>query len=148
MQVGFEFRNLLKHFKGSALAVFMCIVLHSDQNGKAHPGYEVIQAETGLFARFGEHGIELSCQAGDRRSDACYCGIASATKKRRLSSAATTTSFFQHRNKYSNTRMRSSGSIRAYQAKVRFFQLRQNRLGMRRRRPSRSPIFPTQENRT
>ena len=48
MQVGFEFRNLLKHFKGSALAVFMCIVLHSDQNGKAHPGYEVIQAETGL----------------------------------------------------------------------------------------------------
>jgi hypothetical protein len=48
MQVGFEFRNLLKHFKGSALSVFLCIVLHSDQDGKSHPGYEVIQKETGL----------------------------------------------------------------------------------------------------
>ena len=48
MQIGFEFRSLLKHFKGAALSVFMCIVLHSDQDGKAHPGYEVIQAETGL----------------------------------------------------------------------------------------------------
>jgi hypothetical protein len=48
MQIGFEFRSLLKHFKGAALSAFMCIVLHSDQNGKSHPGYEVIQAETGL----------------------------------------------------------------------------------------------------
>ena len=48
MQVGFEFRQHLHHFKGAALSVFMCIVLHANQQGESFPSYEQIRAETGI----------------------------------------------------------------------------------------------------
>ena len=48
MQVGFEFRQHLHHFKGASLGVFMCIVLHANAHGESFPSYEQIQAETGL----------------------------------------------------------------------------------------------------
>jgi hypothetical protein len=47
MQIGFEFRQHLHHFKGAALGVFMCIVLHANQQGESFPSYEQIEAETG-----------------------------------------------------------------------------------------------------
>jgi hypothetical protein len=48
MQIGFEFRQHLHHFKGASLSVFMCIVLHANAQGESFPSYEQIQAETGL----------------------------------------------------------------------------------------------------
>ena len=48
MQVGFEFRQHLHHFKGASLGIFMCIVLHANAHGESFPSYEQIQAETGL----------------------------------------------------------------------------------------------------
>lgn len=48
MQIGFEFRQHLHHFKGASLSVFLCIVLHANAQGESFPSYEQIQAETGL----------------------------------------------------------------------------------------------------
>jgi hypothetical protein len=48
MQIGFEFRQHLHHFKGASLGVFLCIVLHANAHGESFPSYEQIQAETGL----------------------------------------------------------------------------------------------------
>ena len=48
MQIGFDFRHYLHHFKGASLSVFMCIVLHANTRGESFPSYEQIQAETGL----------------------------------------------------------------------------------------------------
>ncbi len=48
MQIGFQFRQHLHHFKGASLGVFMCIVLHANAHGESFPSYEQIQAETGL----------------------------------------------------------------------------------------------------
>lgn len=48
MQIGFEFRDHLHHFKGGSLPVFMDIVLHSDTDGQSYPSYDAIRQETGL----------------------------------------------------------------------------------------------------
>jgi hypothetical protein len=48
MQIGFEFRQHLHHFKGASLGVFLCIVLHANAHGESFPSYEQIQTETGL----------------------------------------------------------------------------------------------------
>lgn len=48
MQIGFEFRDHLHHFKGASLPVFMDIVLHSDTDGQSYPSYDTIEQETGL----------------------------------------------------------------------------------------------------
>lgn len=48
MQIGFEFRNHLKYFKGASLSVFMGIVLHSDTHGQSYPSYDTLEEETGL----------------------------------------------------------------------------------------------------
>jgi hypothetical protein len=48
MQIGFDFRDHLHHFKSSSLPVFMDIVLHSDTNGLSYPSYDTIEQETGL----------------------------------------------------------------------------------------------------
>jgi hypothetical protein len=48
MQVGFEFRQHLHHFKGASLGVFMCIVLHANPQGESFPSYEQIRTETGI----------------------------------------------------------------------------------------------------
>lgn len=48
MQIGLEFRDVLHHFKGAPLAVFMAIALHSDSDGFATPSYDLLQRETGL----------------------------------------------------------------------------------------------------
>ena len=47
MQIGFEFRQHLHYFKGASLGVFMCIVLHANQQGESFPSYEQIESETG-----------------------------------------------------------------------------------------------------
>lgn len=47
LMMDFRFREILHHFKGAKLAVFMCIVLHSDKEGRAWPGYDLIEKETG-----------------------------------------------------------------------------------------------------
>ncbi len=48
MQIGFEFRQHLHHFKGASLGVFLCIVLHANPQGESFPSYELIRAETGI----------------------------------------------------------------------------------------------------
>jgi len=48
MQIGFQFRQHLHHFKGASLGVFMCIVLHANPQGESFPSYEQIRAETGI----------------------------------------------------------------------------------------------------
>jgi len=48
IQMAFKSRRLLKYFKGSALAVFMCLALHMDQEGHSFPRYAQIKRETGL----------------------------------------------------------------------------------------------------
>jgi hypothetical protein len=47
MIIDFDFRTILHHFHGAKLHVFMCIALHSDENGRSWPGYELIEKETG-----------------------------------------------------------------------------------------------------
>lgn len=50
IQLGFDFRSYLKEFRQispSALAVFLCIVLHSNEDGWSWPGMELIEKETG-----------------------------------------------------------------------------------------------------
>ena len=37
MQIGFEFRQHLHHFKGASLGVFLCIVLHANPRGNPSP---------------------------------------------------------------------------------------------------------------
>jgi hypothetical protein len=46
-QIGVEFRDYLKHFKGAKFGVFMCLLLHSDEDGWSFPGLELIASETG-----------------------------------------------------------------------------------------------------
>src|SRR5690242_15123308 len=46
-QIGVEFRDYLKHFKGAKFGVFMCLLLHSDEGGWSFPGLERIASETG-----------------------------------------------------------------------------------------------------
>jgi len=48
IQVAFDFRSYLCHFKGPALSVLLCLALHMDEKGQAFPAYDLIQAETGL----------------------------------------------------------------------------------------------------
>ncbi|PKN94671.1 MAG: hypothetical protein CVU44_02355 [Chloroflexi bacterium HGW-Chloroflexi-6] len=48
MQIGFQFRQHLHHFKGASLGVFMCIVLHANPQGESFPSYEQIRTETGI----------------------------------------------------------------------------------------------------
>lgn len=47
LQLGFEFRDMLHHFKSAKLAVFMAIVLHSDEEGVSFPSYDTLCRETG-----------------------------------------------------------------------------------------------------
>src|ERR1700693_4315537 len=46
-QIGVEFRDYLNHFKGAKFSVFMCLLLHSDEDGWSFPGIELIACETG-----------------------------------------------------------------------------------------------------
>lgn len=46
-QIGVEFREYLKHFKGAKFSVFMCLLLHSDEEGWSFPSIELIAGETG-----------------------------------------------------------------------------------------------------
>lgn len=46
-KLDFKFREVIHHFKGAQLAVFLAIMLHSDENGLAFPSYVVLQRETG-----------------------------------------------------------------------------------------------------
>jgi len=49
-QIAFEFRDHIKVFRGlgdSAFAVFMCLMLHSDENGWSRASQERISSETG-----------------------------------------------------------------------------------------------------
>lgn len=66
MQIGFEFRGHLHHFKGGSLPVYMCITLHSDTDGQSYPSYDTIEQETGLsrdtIGRALEHLTTLSIQ--------------------------------------------------------------------------------------
>jgi hypothetical protein len=45
-QIGVEFRDYLKHFKGAKFGVFMCLLLHSDEDGWSFPGIDLIARET------------------------------------------------------------------------------------------------------
>jgi len=47
MLVDFKFREILCKFSGAKLAVFMCIALHSDQEGLSFPSINTISRETG-----------------------------------------------------------------------------------------------------
>ncbi len=47
MLIDFNFRSILRQFRGAKLAVFMDIALHSDQNGFSFPSYDLIEQETG-----------------------------------------------------------------------------------------------------
>jgi len=47
MRLEFGFRDYLHFFKGAKLAVFMAIVLHSDEDGIAFPSYDYMEQETG-----------------------------------------------------------------------------------------------------
>jgi hypothetical protein len=47
MLIDFRFREILKEFPGARLAVFMNIVLHSDEAGHSFPSYNLIEKETG-----------------------------------------------------------------------------------------------------
>lgn len=66
MQIGFEFREHLHHFKGASFPVFMDITLHSDTDGQSYPSYDTIEQETGLsrdtIGRALEHLTTLSIQ--------------------------------------------------------------------------------------
>lgn len=46
----FGFREILHNFSGAKLAVFMAIVLHSNQDGLSWPSYSLLERETG-YAR-------------------------------------------------------------------------------------------------
>ncbi|MFZ5886713.1 MAG: hypothetical protein ACOYYF_04525 [Chloroflexota bacterium] len=61
MQIGFEFRDYLHHFKGAPLAVFMAIVLHSDKDGFAMPSYDLLEQETGLARETISRAIDHLC---------------------------------------------------------------------------------------
>jgi hypothetical protein len=47
MILSFEFRKIIKEFRGAKLAVFITIALHSDENGLSFPSYDKLEEETG-----------------------------------------------------------------------------------------------------
>lgn len=47
----YEFREILKLFKGAPLAVFLCIALHTDADGHAFLEYDTLMSETGYGSR-------------------------------------------------------------------------------------------------
>jgi hypothetical protein len=47
MLIDFKFREILCKFSGAKLAVFMCIALHSDQEGQSFPSINTISRKTG-----------------------------------------------------------------------------------------------------
>ncbi|MEW6287773.1 MAG: hypothetical protein AB1509_16270 [Chloroflexota bacterium] len=61
MQIGLEFRDHLHHFKGAPLAVFLAIVLHSNQDGFAMPSYDLLEQETGLARETISRAVEHLC---------------------------------------------------------------------------------------
>jgi hypothetical protein len=62
VQVAFETRRFLKYFKGSALAVFLCLVLHMDQDGHCFPRYAQIRSETGLSLATISRALDELCE--------------------------------------------------------------------------------------
>lgn len=48
VQLGFKFRKYMYHFKGAKLAILLCLILHSDEEGHSFPGYDLIEKETGF----------------------------------------------------------------------------------------------------
>lgn len=48
VKLGFEFREYMHHFKGAKLSVLLCLILHSDEDGRCWPSYATISEETGL----------------------------------------------------------------------------------------------------
>lgn len=48
MILDFKFREIIHLFSGAELKVFIAIALHADENGKAYPGYDLLEKETGL----------------------------------------------------------------------------------------------------
>lgn len=61
MQLGFSFRTIMHHFKGARLGVFMCIVLHANENYYSFPSYEMIEAETGYSNRAIADALDELC---------------------------------------------------------------------------------------
>jgi hypothetical protein len=47
LMMDFRFRNILHLFHGPKLAIFFCIVLHADKEGRAWPGYDLMRKQTG-----------------------------------------------------------------------------------------------------
>jgi hypothetical protein len=62
MILDFRFRDILYHFKGAKLGVFLCIALHADENGLAYPGYELIQKETGYSMSTINEALDSLCE--------------------------------------------------------------------------------------
>lgn len=62
MILDFRFRDILHHFKGAKLGVFLCISLHADENGLAYPGYELIQKETGYSVSTINEALDSLCE--------------------------------------------------------------------------------------
>lgn len=62
LNIEFGFRELLHHFKGAKLHVFMALCLHSDQNGFSFPSYTTLQQETGYSREAISRTLEELCE--------------------------------------------------------------------------------------
>lgn len=62
LNVGVDFRQSLHLFKGAKLAIFLCIVLHMDQDGECFPSYDTIQKETGYKRAAIANALEELCE--------------------------------------------------------------------------------------
>jgi hypothetical protein len=62
LMMDFRFRDILHLFHGPKLAIFFCIVFHADKEGRAWPGYELMQKETGYNKSTISAALQELCQ--------------------------------------------------------------------------------------
>lgn len=61
INLDFEFRNIIHHFKGAQLHVFLAIILHTDQDGFCYPSYDLLQKETGYGREAVSSAVKALC---------------------------------------------------------------------------------------
>lgn len=62
LNIEFGFRDLIHHFKGAKLHVFMALCLHSDQAGFSFPSYTTLQKETGYSREAISRTLDELCE--------------------------------------------------------------------------------------
>lgn len=62
LNIEFGFRDLIHHFKGAKLHVFMALCLHSDQAGLSFPSYTTLQKETGYSREAISRTLDELCE--------------------------------------------------------------------------------------